>query len=104
MEIELCNEFYYRINDAKMDVCREFNSSKENVLRNNETLKHYAGEWVRIKVNDFIVHHVKPMETINEIAKIYGIDELNLKVYNNLASDRLFIGQKLKIYNKNSEQ
>ena len=32
MEIELCNEFYYRINDAKMDVCREFNSSKENVL------------------------------------------------------------------------
>ena len=58
----------------------------------------YKGEWVKIKVNDFILHFVKPAETINDIATLHNVSVEKIKQDNNLESDKLFIGKKLKIY------
>lgn len=99
MKIEMCDEFYYRINDENLNIDKVFNTCKENVLRNNENIKLYSGEWVKIKVNDFQTHYVKPAETLYEIAKKYNVEVETLKENNNLLTDKLFIGQCIRIYN-----
>ena len=98
MKIKLCDEFFYCVNKEKFDLENEFNSCKENILRNNNKLKYYSGEWVKIKVNNYITHHVKPAETLSLIAKTYGTEKEKIIYDNDLKSDQLFIGQKLKIY------
>ena len=100
MKIELCDEFFYRVTDLNIDVYKEFNTSNENVLRNNKNLKYYNGEIIKIKVNDFKTHFVKPAETLQQIADSYGVDILKMKEDNNLENDKLFIGQRIKIFNK----
>ena len=101
MEIMLCDEFFYRVNSEDINLFEQFNTSKENLLRNNENINLYCGEWVKIKVNDFKIHYVKPTQTLKEIADMYNIDIENLKKTNNLQSEKLFIGQILRIYDKN---
>ena len=98
MKIELCEEFFYRVNNEKLDFEQEFNSCKENILRNNENLKLYCGEWIKIKVNNFKIHHVKPAESLSSIAKFYGTDSKKIIEDNKLLNEKLFIGQRLKIY------
>lgn len=100
MRIEICDEFFYRICNSKMDLFNKFNSCKENIKRNNNAIKLYNGEWVKVKVNDFIIHHVKPAESLEEISKKYCLDQLKLCEDNNLNNNKLFIGQRLKIYKK----
>lgn len=98
MKIELCDDFFYRVDNVNLNIENEFNSCQENVLRNNINLKLYCGEWIKIKVNNFITHHVKPAQTLNSIAQIYGTDSKKIKDNNNLKNEKLFIGQRLKIY------
>lgn len=98
MKVELCDEFFYRITNPDVDLCKEFNTSKEKILRNNENIKLYVGEIVKIKVNDFQTHYVKPAETLQQIAENHKTNVEKLKHDNNLESDKLFIGQRLKIY------
>ena len=98
MKLELCDEFFYRVNDENLDIHKLFNTCKENILRNNEKFKLYSGEWIKIKVNNFITHRVKPTETLGVVADIYGVDINKIKQNNNLKSDKLFIGQSLKIF------
>lgn len=98
MKIEMCDQFYYRVQDE--DIYNIFNTSKENILRNNKNIKFYHGEWIKIKLNNFQTHIVKPMETIKLIAKQYNIDEQELQSWNNLKTEKLFIGQILKIHIK----
>ncbi len=100
MKIKMCEEFYYRAKEKDEDVYNKFNSSKEKVLRNNENIKIYAGEWIKIKQNDFITHFVKPVETIEQIARIYNTSAEQIIKDNNLEVSKLFIGQKLKIKTK----
>lgn len=100
MKIELCDEFFYRITATNMDIYKEFNTSNENILRNNQNIKFYSGETIKIKVNNFKTHFVKPAETLQKIADFYKVDILKLKEYNNLENDKLYIGQRLKIYDK----
>lgn len=100
MKIEMCDEFYYRVLDKSKDICKELNTSNENILRNNEDLKIYDGEWVKIKVNNFITHHVKPAESIVDVAKKYNITIEKIMEDNNLNSSKLFIGQTLKIFKR----
>lgn len=97
MKIEMCDEFYYRIKEKSESVEFKFNSSKENVLRNNNKIEVYPGEMVYVKRNKFIIHHVKPMETLSSIAKIYNLTEEKISLDNDLKTDKLFIGQLLKI-------
>lgn len=98
MEIELCDTFYYRISNEKFDVYTKFNSSKDNVFRNNQLIDFYAGEWVKITQNDYILHVVKPAETLHKIAEQYNTTDAKIRASNNLLTDRLFIGQTIKIY------
>jgi len=95
MKIEMCDEFFYRIKDKNL--YQSFNTCKDNVLRNNQNINFYSGEWVKIKINDYITHRVKPAETISEIAKNYSISEDEIIEFNKLKSKKLFIGQMLKI-------
>ena len=37
MKIEMCDQFYYRVQDE--DIYNIFNTSKENILRNNKNIK-----------------------------------------------------------------
>lgn len=101
MKVKLCDEFFYRASDNGESVFETFNTSKENLTRNNENIKLYSGEWVKIKQNDFKIHYVKPMQTLPQIAKEYGVSVDKIKEDNILKHDKLFIGQKLKITTKN---
>ena len=95
MKIKMCNSFYYRVDI--LDFHKQFNTSKQNIMRNNN-LDYYLGEMVKIKLNDYVIHTVLPMETIKSICEKYSISEDQLKEKNSLKSNKLFIGQQLKIY------
>ncbi len=98
MEVQMCDKFFYRVDDENEDLFQQLNTGKENVIRNNEKLKLYKGEWIYVKVNSFLSHIVKPAQTIKQIADIYKISVEKLKLDNNLQSEKLYIGQILKIY------
>ena len=101
MEIKQCKQFYYRVQsgDDLFNISERFNTCKENILRNNNDLDFYEGEWIIIKTNEFKIHYVKPTERLVDIAQEYDIDVQKLKQDNNLKTDKLFIGQRLKIFN-----
>lgn len=97
MEIKVCKKFDYRIMENAKDVFSSINTCKENVKRNNEKLNFYDGEWVQVTVNDFILHHVKPAETLEQIAVEHNVSCEEIMSYNNLKMRKLYIGQILKI-------
>ena len=100
--IRMCNDFYYRVQlgDTEQGLINKFNTSHDGIIRNNSSINLYAGEWVRIKVNDYITHIVKPMETIAKISKKYNIGIDKIMADNSLTTDRLYIGQCIKIKKK----
>lgn len=100
MSLKLCNKFMYRVgqNENLNSLCKKFNTSKENVLRNNNNIPIYAGEWIEIKVNDYISHFVRPAETLQDIANTFSLDIDKIKKDNNLANEKVYIGQLIKIY------
>lgn len=100
MKLKLTKKFLYRvqIGDSLNSICKKFNSSKENIFRNNPDIDLYPGEPIEICVNDFLTHIVKPMETLSEIAKIFNVSVEKLKEDNTLTSNKIYIGQILKIY------
>ena len=97
--MEICKVFYYRVlgGDNLSEICQKFNTCQENVLRNNKEIPLYPGEWIRVEVNDFLTHYVKPAETLAAIAENYSMSKEKLMLDNNLSSEKLFIGQQLKI-------
>ena len=100
MEIKQCKQFYYRVQsgDNLFSICSRFNTSKENIIRNNNDLDLYVGEWIIIKINEFKTHIVKPTEKLIDIATKYNVNIEKLKNDNNLKTEKLFIGQILKIF------
>ena len=58
----------------------------------------YEGELVEISINDYISHFVKPAETIEDISKNYNIEIEKIKQDNCLKENKLYIGQRIKIY------
>lgn len=99
MEVKQAQNFFYRINKEETEntLCSSLNTCKQGIKRNNSNLKYYVGEWVEISTNDFDVHYVKPTETLTEIAKKHNTTVEKLMADNNLKTDKLFIGQSLKI-------
>ena len=97
--MEMKKEFYYRVQlgDNLAKICQKFNTSKQNILRNNNEIDFYAGELIKITQNDFEIHHVAPTETLEKIASAHGVSVQSLKDFNNLQTNKLFIGQTLKI-------
>ncbi|MCQ2555749.1 MAG: LysM peptidoglycan-binding domain-containing protein [Clostridia bacterium] len=100
MEIKTSRQFYYKIlpNESLKELCEKFNSSTDNILRNNSNLNLYAGEWVKVDVNNFFTHIAKPMETLDDVAKKFNVGKEKLVQDNQLETDKLFIGQSIKIY------
>ena len=99
MEINICNEFLYRLaGETEQELYTKFNTCKESVFRNNPNIPYYNGEWVRIKVNNYLTHIVKPLQTISSVANAYGVGEADIIKWNELKHTKLFIGQHLKIY------
>lgn len=100
--ISLDKEFYYRVqqDDDESILIARFNTCRENIYRNDSTIPLYVGEWVRIKVNNYRIHIVRPMDTLDKIASQYGVSVDVLIRDNNLQTNRLFIGQVIKIYTK----
>ena len=100
--MELEKKFVYRVedNDTWEIIYTKFNTSKQNILRNNNDIPLYVGELIEITVNDYITHIVKPMETLKNIAEKYKITVEELKKENDINTDKLFIGQILKIQTK----
>lgn len=100
METE--NKFIYRIEkeDTLEILCERFNTSKENILRNNNLIDLYVGEIIEITVNDYVSYIVKPMDSLKSICSKFDIDIEVVKLQNKLKTEKLFIGQVLKIHNK----
>lgn len=100
MKIVYATTFYYRVKEGETlkSLLNMFNSSKENILRNNKNIELYPGEVIKIKINDYRTHIVKPTENLESIASIYKIEKDKLKRTNDLKTERLYIGQMLKIY------
>lgn len=99
MEIKQADSFFYRIMDSQTEasVCGSLNTCKQSILRNNNKIPFYAGEWVKIATNDYITHFIKPTETLEAIAFKYHTTKEKLLLDNELKTDKLFIGQQLKI-------
>ena len=97
MKLKLCDEFYYRIESCDLKIEKMFDSCKENIERSNDDISKYEGEWVKISLNKYKTHFVKPAETLSTIAKIYSISEQKIIEDNLLNEKSLFIGQRLKI-------
>ncbi len=98
MRIEKCDEFFYRVSSLDKNIFKDLNIDYNNIVRNNNKIKIYVGEWIKVKVNNFIVHHVKPIENLNIIAKKYNINKEKLVEDNHLKCEKLFIGQEIKIF------
>lgn len=99
--INLEKQFVYRIKqgDTLKYLYEKFNTCKENLLRNNPNIPLYEGEVVEIKVNNYKMHFVRPMETLDDICKNYGLTKDKIISTNSLNTTKLFIGQTIKIYN-----
>lgn len=98
MKIEMCDEFYYKINHKGEKINTELNSCDENVLRNNNKISFYAGEWIKVKVNNYLTYIVKPAESLQDIANKYSISCDKIIFDNKLETKKLYIGQILKIF------
>jgi len=98
MELEEIKVFWYRIENEKTINELKLKFNADNITRNNNEIDLYKGEWVKIEVNNFIYHIVKPAETILEIATKYAITKEQLIENNKLVNEKLFIGQRLKIF------
>lgn len=102
MKFNICKTFYYRVDDEdEKTLYSKFNSGSDSLFRNNKSIPLYKGEWVKIKVNDYQTYIVKPTDTIPEVAKKFGVNDDAIVGWNNLKTNRLFIGQRLKIYKHN---
>ena len=98
MKIKMCDEFFYCVRTLEEDKIKSLNADFGNVFRNNNKLKLYKGEWVKIKVKDYVIHHVRPTETLINVAKKYNSNKEKLIKDNHLTCEKLFIGQELRIY------
>ena len=102
MKLTNCNTadyFFVQIknNQTLQDILTIYNTTLNNVIRNNPNIELYEGEIIKILNKTFQTHIVKPMETITSICEKYNIDVDYLIKINNLTSKRLFIGQNLKV-------
>lgn len=102
MEIINCNkaEFvWYQVqkNDNLNSILNTFSTTSNRVIRNNPNVDFYEGEMIKILQPTSTIHIVKPMETLDIIAKKYNTNIEDLVRCNNLTTKRLFIGQTLLI-------
>ncbi len=98
--IKMCKEFYYRVQegDSIESIISRFNTSQDNIIRNDNSQEISIGEWVLIRVNDYLTHIVRPMDTLKKISIKYNIPIEKILTDNHLKTDKLYIGQRLKLH------
>ncbi len=98
MEIKLCQNFFYRyLGESESELNKKFNTDNSNIVRNNTELARYSGEWLKINSLDYVPYVVKPADSLFSVAEKFNISAQRLVTDNNLKSEKLFIGQRLKI-------
>lgn len=93
--------------DTLYSISRKYNISVNEIKRVNNLTNNIigVGEQLRIPINsngssdDYIVYTVKVGDNLYSISKKYGVSVDSIKNINNLNSDLLSIGQKLRIPN-----
>lgn len=104
MNVIVCKSSYenkYHIvknNETLFDIAKNFKVpvsyiKKLNKIENDKDF--YEGKILFFEKVNYKIHIVKPMETIDSISTMYGIDRNELIKNNNIKS--LFIGQQLEI-------
>ena len=91
------NNYVYRIDKTEtlQQVADKFNTSVAEISC-RDTNNVYEGDFVVIKKVNNRTHIVKPLETLSQIAKIYNVKEEDIAKNNDLKTNKLFIGQKLR--------
>lgn len=96
MEIKkyLPQKILYRIkcDETQQSIAQKFNTTIFNIKGDSFE----EGDFVTILNASENVYAVKPMETIQDIAKKLGTTEENLIEQNHLKSKSLFVGQRLR--------
>lgn len=93
--------------DTLYSISRKYNVSVNEIMRVNNLTNNIigVGEQLRIPINsngssdDYIVYTVKVGDNLYSISRKYGVSVDSIKNINNLNSDLLSIGQKLRIPN-----
>ena len=93
--------------DTLYSISKKYNVSVNEIMRVNNLTNNIigVGEQLRIPINsngtsdDYIVHTVKVGDNLYSISRKYGVSVDSIKNINNLNSDLLSIGQKLRIPN-----
>ncbi|NCB48684.1 MAG: LysM domain-containing protein [Clostridia bacterium] len=75
------------------EIIKKWKTSKAQIIYNNENLK--KGDKIVLKNLNLKTHIVKPMETLDEIAKKYNVSKEEILEKNKIS--QLFIGQQLFI-------
>ena len=101
MEIINCNTFnkvlvQVKKGDTIQRIAQAYNVNTDSIIRNNPNIELYEGEIVKI-IRHNNTHIVKPMQTLDLIAKLHGVTTDKLVKINNLKSTRLFVGQILNL-------
>ncbi|WP_058305981.1 C40 family peptidase [Gracilibacillus massiliensis] len=72
-------------------------NSNNNSSSNNSNSSSNSSSDKKVNSSSYTVYTVKSGDTLSHISKDYGVKVSNLKKWNKLSSDRIYIGQKLNI-------
>ena len=105
IEVEFLNDkkiediiYFVKANDTLSSIADKFCVKKEDLAFDNDiklSEKIEDGDIIWIRKRNTAIHIVKPLETIETIAKKYNVTIAHIKQLNNV--DTVFIGQRIII-------
>lgn len=101
--------YIVKVGDTLYSIAKRFNTTVSDLIRINNLKTNFLsiGQQLKIPINEdnseYIIYTVRAGDSLYSIARRYGLTVNSLIKYNNLSSNILTIGQKLKIPNKNTE-
>lgn len=109
----LATDYTVKSGDSLWKISREYNTTVNTLKQlnglNSDTI--YVGQILQVSKdnlnntdNSTVVHTVKSGDTLWQISRAYQTTISNIKSLNNLNSDMIYVGQKLKILTVKEEQ
>lgn len=96
--------------NVKISQIRKWNNLADNKIRAGKSLKIYPSDDERSFGDNTTknpatlnLYVVKKGETIGEIAEKFNVSSTNIRKWNNISKNKIFAGQKLKIYSDSGE-
>lgn len=90
--------YFVKENDTLISICNKFCVLKEDLIRDNDledNYEAYEGDILWIRKKNLAIHIVKPLETIESIAKLYNVSVKEIQEKNGIT--KVFLGQKIII-------